>query len=177
MPRAFPRRLSGEGHVVVKEAIRCTKDGRPVYVSLIGYPLVEDQRQTGAFAIYHDITEYKKMQALMIQTEKMVSVGGIAAGIAHEINNPLGIVLQASQNLALRMRPDFPKNLEAAQALGLDMNVMGRYVQARKLDVFLEDIQSAAKRAAIIIRQMLDFTRRSESRRSRCNPADLVRRP
>ena len=173
--QSVSERVVREGHVVEKEAIRCAKDGRPVDVSLIGYPLVEDQQQIGAFAIYRDITEYKKMQELMIQTEKMVSVGGIAAGIAHEINNPLGIVLQAAQNLAMRMRPDFPKNQEVARTLGLDMNVMGQYAQARKLDVFLQDIQSAAKRAATIIRQMLDFTRRSESRRILCSPSQIVR--
>jgi PAS domain S-box-containing protein len=46
---------------VEREAVRCTKDGRPIHVSLIGYPIVENSRQTGAYAIYRDITE--RMQA------------------------------------------------------------------------------------------------------------------
>jgi len=151
--------------------------GQAVWQRASKIPLRDQNGQIyGILGVYDDITEYKKMQEMMIQTEKMISVGGIAAGIAHEINNPLGIVLQASQNLALRMQPDFPKNMETARELGLDMTVFARYVQRRKLDVFLDDIQSAAKRAAIIIRQMLDFTRRSESRRTLCAPSQIVRK-
>jgi PAS domain S-box-containing protein len=166
------RARKGDTHTFEWQHLQC--DGSP-FTAEVTLTVMDLFSEEYVVAFLRDITEYKKMQMLMIQSEKMVSVGGIAAGIAHEINNPLGIVLQASQNLAQRMRPDFPKNQEAAQALGLDMNVMGQYVQARKLDVFLEDIQSAAKRAATIIRQMLDFTRRSESRRTLCNPAELVR--
>jgi hypothetical protein len=40
----------------------------------------------------------EEAHAFMIQTEKIVSLGGIAAGIAHEINNPLGIISQSVQN-------------------------------------------------------------------------------
>ncbi|SMP76773.1 PAS domain S-box-containing protein [Desulfonatronum zhilinae] len=123
----------------------------------------------------HDVTEAKKMREMMVETEKMISMGGIAAGIAHEINNPLGIVLQAAQNLAQRTRPDFPKNIQAAEAIGLDLGLLAEYMHRRKLDAFIEDIQSAAMRAAMIIRHMLDFTRRSESRRTVCDPERIVK--
>jgi PAS domain S-box-containing protein len=46
--------------VVEKEAIRCTKNGHPVEVSLIGYPLILDQQKIGAYAIYRDISERKR---------------------------------------------------------------------------------------------------------------------
>jgi len=125
-------------------------------------------------ALVRDITELKKMQEMMIQTEKMISVGGIAAGIAHEINNPLGIVLQAAQNLVQRTRADFKKNIEVAAGLGLDMEIFRQYMQARKLDVFIEDIQAAAVRASAIIRHMLDFSRSSESRRKVCDLPAII---
>jgi len=114
------------------------------------------------------------MQEMMIQTEKMISVGGIAAGIAHEINNPLGIVLQAAQNLVQRTRADFKKNLDVAAKIGFDMAQMQAYMQERKLDVFIEDIQSAAVRASAIIRHMLDFSRSSESRRKVCDIPAII---
>ena len=122
----------------------------------------------------HDITERKKMQELLIQSEKMISVGGIATGIAHEINNPLGIILQAAENLSLRTRPDFPKNMEAARTVGLDLTLMERYMKARKLDVFIQDIREAGIRAAFIVRNMLDFSRRGESRRCMCRMRDIT---
>ncbi len=122
----------------------------------------------------NDITEFRQIQEMMIQTEKMISVGGIAAGIAHEINNPLGIILQAAQNLVQRTRPDFPKNLKVANSIGLNLDLVARYMQERKLDVFIEDIQAAAMRAATIIRHMLDFARNSESSRSVCDLAKII---
>lgn len=121
-----------------------------------------------------DISEAKKIREMMIQTEKMISVGGIAAGIAHEINNPLGIVLQAAQNLVQRTRPDFKKNLEVADEIGLDMELLATYMRRRKLDVFIEDIRSAAVRASAIIRHMLDFSRQSESRRKVCDLPAII---
>lgn len=125
-------------------------------------------------ASYHDITEQKKIQEMLIQSEKMISVGGIATGIAHEINNPLGIIMQAAENLTLRTRPDFPKNREAAEAVGLDLALMDRYMKARKLDVFIQDIREAGVRAAFIVRNMLDFSRRGESRRTMCRLRDIA---
>jgi len=101
-------------------------------------------------------------------------VGGIAAGIAHEINNPLGIVLQAAQNLIQRTNPQFKKNLEVAGAIGLDMTHMTEYFRQRKLDAFIEDIMAASVRASGIIRHMLDFSRKSESRRAVCDLAGII---
>ncbi|OIN99144.1 MAG: hypothetical protein AUJ49_11690 [Desulfovibrionaceae bacterium CG1_02_65_16] len=125
-------------------------------------------------AMMRDVSEAKKIREMMVQTEKMISVGGIAAGIAHEINNPLGIVLQAAQNLVQRTRPDFKKNIEVATALGLNMDLLDAYMRSRKLDVFIEDIRSAAVRASAIIRHMLDFSRQSESRRKVCDLPSII---
>ena len=116
--------------------------------------------------VLRDVSEAKRMQRVMVQTEKMLSVGGIAAGIAHEINNPLGIILQAAQNLSRRCKPDSPGNRKVAEAMGLDLDIMSRYMEERGLSSFVDNIQSAAMRAAKITRNMLDFSRPGESRRS-----------
>jgi PAS domain S-box-containing protein len=121
-----------------------------------------------------DITERKKMQEMMIQSEKMISVGGIATGIAHEINNPLGIIMQAAENLNLRTQPDFQKNREAAGEIGLDLELMARYMKVRKLDLFIRDIREAGVRAAFIVRNMLDFSRKNASKRTMCRLAELA---
>ncbi len=164
----FYQLLHTQGRVENLESEARYKDGRIAICSLSGQVVTIGNRRY-LMNIIRDVTEFKKMQEMMIQTEKMISVGGIAAGIAHEINNPLGIVIQAAQNLAQRTRPDFQKNVEAAEKIGLDMNLVYEYLKVRKLDVFIEDIQSAAARASAIIRHMLDFSRRSESRRTVCD--------
>lgn len=78
--------------------------------------------------------------------------------------------------MALRMDSQFPKNLEIANQIGLDLVKLDAYAEARKLKVSISDIQSAAVRAAGIIRHMLDFSRRSESRRTVCNIETIIDR-
>ncbi len=54
----------------------------------------DDQGQvSGVLGISRDITEKKKIEKQMINTEKLASLGLLAAGVAHEINNPLGVIL------------------------------------------------------------------------------------
>ncbi|WP_461209474.1 CHASE4 domain-containing protein [Desulfocurvus sp. DL9XJH121] len=124
--------------------------------------------------VARNITAMKKMQKIMVHSEKMFSVAGMAAGIAHEINNPLGIVLQASQNLLKRTDPNFHKNRKVAEELGLDLERLGEYVRVRKLDQFIDDIQKAAVRASVIIRHMLDFSRHSESGHTPCDMGSII---
>ncbi|MCM0755272.1 PAS domain-containing protein [Desulfovibrio aminophilus] len=166
-------KLRAENQVENLEIEARRKDGAPLGCSLSCQVLSIDG-EPHILTVFRDITETKKMQEMMIQTEKMLSVGGIAAGIAHEINNPLGIVLQAAQNLTQRTRPDFIKNQEAARSIGLNLALLVEYMRLRKLDVFLDDIQSAALRASAIIRHMLDFSRRSESKRRVCDVAAIA---
>jgi len=151
------------------------KDGETISCVLSSQMLSIDGEPC-VMAVLRDVTEFKRMQEMMIQSEKMISVGGIAAGVAHEINNPLGIIMVTSQNLAQRTRPDFPKNIEVARGLGLDMNLLDQYMRARRLHEFIGNIQEAAVRAADIIRHMLDFSRRSESKRKVCDLRTIIER-
>jgi PAS domain S-box-containing protein len=169
----FLEQLEAQGQVKDFEFLLRRKDGvlRRAVISAQLVTLAEEQCYV---SIIHDITDERKTQELLIQSEKMVSLGSLAAGIAHEINNPLGIVHQAVQNLILRTSPDQKKNLETAANLGLDMGLLQQYLHERKLDVFLRDIQVAAMRASGIVRNMLNFSRRSESKRQICDLRHII---
>lgn len=130
--------------------------------------------ETFLVGFMRDISDRKQMQELMIQTEKMMSVGGLAAGMAHELNNPLGIILQSVQNMERRFLPSLPGNAAVAANLGLDLSSVAEYLRARGIDEYMQGIQEAGERAAKIIRTMLDFSRGSQSVRASCSVPAMI---
>lgn len=75
------------------ETVRLTKSGERVEVSLTISPLRDDKgRIVGAAKIARDITQRKKIESVLRTSEKLASVGRLAATVAHEINNPLEAV-------------------------------------------------------------------------------------
>ena len=139
------------------------------------YPLTGENVE-GAVIRLDDVTERDRIQEMMVQTEKMMSVGGLAAGMAHEINNPLGIIIQTAQNAINRFSPDVPKNREVAQEVGVDLERVREYMEQRKITGYLQAIREAGERAARIVRSMLDFSRKSESRFTPCDINALIDR-
>jgi PAS domain S-box-containing protein len=175
MREVLRRRIQTTGQIENIDFSLGCKDGRAI-PCVLSSQLVTIGEDECVMAVLRDVTEFKRMQELMIQSEKMISVGGIAAGVAHEINNPLGIIMVSTQNLLQRTRPDFPKNIEVAKKIGLDMNLLDLYMQSRRIHDFVGNIQDAAVRAADIIRHMLDFSRRSESKRVLCDLRAVIER-
>ena len=131
------------------------------YVDVMVYPLAHDSN--GSVVRIDDVTERVRIEEMMVQTEKMMSVGGLAAGMAHEINNPLGIMAQGCQNLVRRLSREIPENRAVAQQLGLDLDMLGEYLTRRGIFRFLSGMQEATTRATRIVSDMLAYSRRSAS--------------
>jgi two-component system NtrC family sensor kinase len=75
------------------ERIILRADGTPVPVGISCSPFFDSTgERIGAVAIFQDLTEVKQLQSQVLQTEKMASIGQLAAGVAHEINNPMGFI-------------------------------------------------------------------------------------
>ena len=75
------------------EAVAVRGDGRYVPIGLSLAPLAApDGTRQGSVAIFQDLSELKQLQRQVLQSEKMASIGQLAAGVAHEINNPMGFV-------------------------------------------------------------------------------------
>ncbi|BBD07641.1 ABC transporter substrate binding protein [Desulfovibrio ferrophilus] len=132
------------------------------YEDITVSPLLTDGRG-GAVIRIDDVTERVRIEEIMIQTEKMMTVGGMAAGMAHELNNPLGAILQGIQNVERRISPQLQANLKAAAENNITLEGISAYLKARRIDQMLEGIRESAIRASTIIRNMLDFSRKSES--------------
>ncbi len=143
------------------------------YSDMMVYPLI-DNGVEGAVIRIDDITVRRRFEEMMIQTEKMMSVGGLAAGMAHEINNPLSGILLAAQNIARRLSPDFESNRNAAEKCGLDFKGLQSYLKAREIVKMLEDMKEMGERASMIVNNMLSFSRQSESKMKATDIAKLL---
>ncbi len=108
-----------------------------------------------------DITEYKKTQELITQTEKIISLGGVTAGIAHEIRSPLSSIIQGVQVVQGRIYDNNPQNLQAARECNISLEAIRNYIQRREIDELLGHVLEAGKRAGVIIQDMLSFSRKS----------------
>ena len=149
-------------------------DSHPRHQELQASPLRGAQGNVGAVIRLDDVTERERMQEMMLQAEKMMSVGGLAAGMAHEINNPLAGILQNAQNLERRLMADLPANLDTAQSLGVSLESVRRYAQARDIPALLQTIKQSGERAARIVSNMLNFSRPGTSARTSVSLAHVA---
>jgi PAS domain S-box-containing protein len=163
-----------EQHTVAKiERVTWLKDEEPRHYALTFYPLMGGAGR-GVVIRIDDITQRLSLEEMMVQSEKMLSVGGLAAGMAHEINNPLGAILHNVQNIRRRLSPDLPKNLEQAEQIGIALETVNKYLQAREVPQLLDGIQQAGARAAKIVTHMLSFSRRSTRQMAPCDLPALI---
>ncbi|WP_130905897.1 MULTISPECIES: HAMP domain-containing sensor histidine kinase [unclassified Pseudomonas] len=163
-----------EQHTVAKiERVTWIKDDEPRHYALTFYPLMGGAGR-GVVIRIDDITQRLSLEEMMVQSEKMLSVGGLAAGMAHEINNPLGAILHNVQNIRRRLSPELPKNLEQAEHIGVELSTVNQYLQAREVPQLLDGIQQAGARAAKIVTHMLSFSRRSTRQMAPCDLPALI---
>jgi PAS domain S-box-containing protein len=162
---------SGRPGSIDRAEVRKNGDSRIYEIDV--FPLVNNNTR-GAVIIIDDITSRIRMEEAVIQSEKMMSVGGLAAGMAHEINNPLSGILMASQNIIRRISPDMKKNIESAEKIGVDLNLVAEYLRERDVITMMKDIRDMGERASKIVSNMLSFSRKSGSQMLKTGLADLL---
>ncbi|MHC1743629.1 MAG: ATP-binding protein [Syntrophobacteraceae bacterium] len=150
-------------------------DGEARHEEVTVFPLTSDGIG-GAVIRVDDVTERARIDEMMVQSEKMLSVGGLAAGMAHEINNPLGAILQASQNVLRRISHDLPLNAQVARDCGTSLDRVRDYLERREILTFLSDIRQSGERAAEIVSNMLSFSRKAVLEGTTTDLADLMDR-
>ena len=99
------------------------------------YPLLIEADRLEVVHHYRDVTEEKLLQKKLMQSEKMVAIGMLAGGVAHEINNPLGGILAFTQLLQSEFSDDHPAQKD------------------------LQEIRDAAQRCKKIVEDLLSFSR------------------
>lgn len=112
--------------------------------------------------IFVDISEKKRIKELILQSEKLSTIAGLAAGIAHEINTPLSGIMQSAQLVEMFLNPENEQSRKVAADCGVDLVKVKEYTAKQDLDYFINGIRSSAATASEIIKNLLEFSRPSK---------------
>ena len=143
------RRIEQGGTVQEYETIPLRKDGRAMVIALTLAPLKDnDGNMIGTVCLSRDISQRKALMDQVIQSERLASIGRLAAGVAHEINNPMAVIAEIAGYLE-------------------DLIAEGPPVKRRRLDRELQEglpkITAQIKRCRSITSRLLSFARKRET--------------
>jgi signal transduction histidine kinase/ActR/RegA family two-component response regulator len=141
------------------EATFKAKDGKYIDTECISSMIANGEgRYVAGVSIIRDVTERKRMEERLIQSEKLKSLEGLAGGVAHNFNNMLAAILGRAQLLLMHVQT--PPGITERRKGVLDL---------RKS---LEVIEEAALEGAHTVRRIQNFSRKKTDDKS-LNPVDL----
>lgn len=161
-----------EGNVNKREELRFWhKNGAYINLLLTPAPIVIGQQLVGCYIMIKDITEQKKTDELLRQSEKLSVVGQLAAGVAHEIRNPLtalkGFVklMMHSEHSSLKYLAIMKEELERIELIVSELLMLSKpqtsLLRCLNLKEVLEEVQALIGTQAIM--KNIDIVLEAES--------------
>jgi two-component system NtrC family sensor kinase len=155
---AVLRRCMAEETVLACELVYTSRWGRRAEVRLTAAPLRDaGGRVTGALGIVEEIGERKALERRLRQSQRLESVGQLAAGLAHEINNPIAYV---RANLTMLRKEWEALRARAGTAPGAPCD---------EGEALIDESLEGVERVAGIVRDMRDFSRDADGERVPCD--------
>jgi two-component system NtrC family sensor kinase len=160
--------------IQIKERVEHPLLGKEVWADIVVYPLTPNVGHGSVIRI-DDVSTRVKMKTLMVETEKMKTIAGLSAGMAHEINNPIGCIVQSAQNILRRVSPDLAENRRVADQLGVELDTIHAYLEERQIFHFIDDIRLSVDRTARTVSNMLGFSRKETLEKIEVDIGELIK--
>lgn len=125
---AISAELAGQGRILDREITLAASDGKTLTVSLSAAAMRNEEGVfLGNLFILRDVSEMKRLQAEARRNDRLTALGNLAAGVAHEIRNPLSTIKGVATYIAKRMRPG-GREEEAAMTMIAEVDRLNRVV-------------------------------------------------
>jgi signal transduction histidine kinase/CheY-like chemotaxis protein len=141
------------------------ESGEVVHAEVVSMLIDYDERPH-VIAFARDLTQRKKMEARLLLSDRMVSIGTLAAGVAHEINNPLSYLMANIDMVGARLLPELVKRSACDDVVGMTEEL------ERAIEM-LDVAREGAARVRDIVRDLRTFTRGDDEERR--GPVDVRR--
>ena len=157
MAKLRDEKIGGRGKLPITRVNILHKNGTEIPVEMTGVIIYEDGMETASAGIFNDLRDrleverqLKDAHVQLIQSEKLSSLGRLAAGVAHEINNPLTSILLYANLMREKLEPDNPL--------------------AKNLTYILEDTE----RCKGIVKNLLAYSRQTDTSRNYFKLDDVI---
>ncbi|VAX18816.1 hypothetical protein MNBD_NITROSPINAE01-1698 [hydrothermal vent metagenome] len=143
LARFFKHLHSMDGHTRQFDWVYTKKDGTEISLTMSVSKFIVGGKLHGAVAAFHDISNLKKMEKQVSEAERLASLGRVAAGIAHEIRNPLASLSGSIQML----RSDISSKLESSDKRLMDIIIR----EAERLNSIITEFLNFASKETMFL--------------------------
>jgi len=160
----------GKGKLKSYQVNAIRKDGVQVPISLSAAIVYEGEREVASVGFFHDLRErldmerrLQKTQIQLLQAEKMASLGKLAAGVAHQLNNPLGGITLYAQlmleeySLEEAAQSDLQRILDDAERCRNTIRELLEFARQTRQEIRLNDLNHALSQTLFLLENQVLF--------------------
>jgi len=146
------------------------KDGKPIPVSLTCFPLTDrEAKPAGMVGIFRDVSEVHALRGQLMHSEKLALLGQLAAGVAHEINNPINGILtyiklllkKVNRDKLESVKPDIIKYLQVMERetahVGRTVSNLLDFSRRSQPDIAMVDLNDVIEQSLLLVRDQLNM--------------------